>query len=52
MLRRRLLPLLALALTGAAFAAPATVQAAGDLDVNMDIGRDGDRFVVKGPVVL
>ena len=52
MLRRRLLPLLALALAGAALAAPATVQAAGDLDVKVNIGRDGDLFVVKGPVVL
>lgn len=52
MLRRRLLPLLALVLAGSALAAPSAAPAAGDLNVTVDIGRTGDLFVLKGPVVV
>lgn len=45
---RRLLPLVALVVLCAA--PPAGAET--DVNVNVDIGRDGDLFVVKGPVTL
>lgn len=45
---RRLLPLAALLL----LLAPPAAHAETDVNVNVDIGRQGDRFVLKGPVTL
>ncbi len=45
---RRLLPLVALLV----LCAPPAAHAETDVDVNVDIGQAGDRFVVKGPVTL
>lgn len=45
---RRLLPLVALLVL---FAAPAA-HAETDVNVNVDIGKEGDLFIVKGPVTL
>ena len=44
--------MVALALLAATAAAPPAARAASDVNVDVNIGREGDRFVVKGPVVL
>ena len=41
-----------LLLVCAALGSPAAAFAQDDIDVNVDIGRSGDRYVVKGPVDL
>jgi hypothetical protein len=51
-MRLRLSPLLVLVLAGGALAAPAAAPAASSLNVKVDIGRPGDRYVLKGPVAL
>lgn len=51
-MRARTLVTTALLLACAVLGSPAAAHAASDLDVDVDIGRSGDRYVVKGPVVL
>lgn len=51
-MRARTLLTTALLLACAVLGSPAAAHAASDLDVDVDIGRSGDRYVVKGPVVL
>lgn len=41
-----------LLLVAAALGSPAGALAQSDLDVDVDIGRSGDRYVIKGPVDL
>lgn len=49
---RTLMTALLLLLSCAALGSPAGALAQDDIDVNVDIGRSGDRYVIKGPVDL
>jgi len=51
-MRARMIVTTLLLLAAAALGSPAAALAQSDVDVSLDIGRSGDRYVIKGPVDL